>query len=231
MRTALALLILTISLLTGTPARAQPTPTAAMAHTIDHLITSLKSAKKPIPAWALDLAIRAIDTWKTFKNGQKFEAVEAIVLAALKQVVEIKDLVEAGRELSEREYKLTRELLDQYSARLDEFNARLSAVEILAQANAGQLARLPEVERIAKAAVAQVVELRQRQDRLILATAPKPAAVAPVVVVKIAAANRVLAPQPQSACVDLRPFNMADPRPCQSAVLRAQDADHAHNVR
>ena len=63
---------------------------------------------------------RACQTYKTYRNRQKVEEVQREVLSVLKVVAEIKVQVKAGRELTDREFRLTRELLDVHSRRLDD---------------------------------------------------------------------------------------------------------------
>ena len=73
---------------------------------IDNLMAVIKSSKKPIPVWAIDMAMRAYNTWKTYKNGQQVEEVQQEVLYVIKLVAEIKAQVEDGHEMTEREYRL-----------------------------------------------------------------------------------------------------------------------------
>jgi hypothetical protein len=92
--------------------------TSANELAIERLMQVIQSAKKPLPAWAADMAMRAYRTWKTYKNGERVEQVQAEVIAMLKIVAEIKEEVDAGRDLNEREYRLTRELLDSHDRML-----------------------------------------------------------------------------------------------------------------
>lgn len=96
---------------------------------IEKLKAAIDKSKKPLPAWAVDMAMRAYATYKTYRNGEKVEAVLRDVHAVLKIVAEIKDQVEAGREMSEIEYRRTRELLDQYARSLDDLKVRVDTIE------------------------------------------------------------------------------------------------------
>ena len=67
--------------------------------------------------------------YNTYRNGKKVEEINATVLAVLKEVVDIKADADQGREMTERDYRLTRELLDSYASRLSSYEGRLAAVE------------------------------------------------------------------------------------------------------
>lgn len=103
--------------------------TEKTAAAIERVMTSIKAAKKPLPAWALDLALRAYDTYKTIRNGEKVEEVQREVLSVLKVVDDIKEQIEAGRELTDREFRLTRELLDAHARRLTDLADRVDRLE------------------------------------------------------------------------------------------------------
>ena len=96
---------------------------------IDSLMSTIKGSKKPLPLWAIEIAMRAYETWKTYQNGQKVEEVEQVVLSVLVHVAEIKDQAETGRAMSEREYRLTRELLDAHGRRFDSYVSQLRQIE------------------------------------------------------------------------------------------------------
>jgi hypothetical protein len=113
----------------GPPADVLAAPTLPAAKTIDDLMAAIKNAKKPLPAWAIEIAIRAYDAYKTHANGKKVEQVEATVRTVLTEVTALQAAVEAGRELSAEEYRLTRELLDAHGRFLTEISVRLSKVE------------------------------------------------------------------------------------------------------
>lgn len=100
-----------------------------VASTIERTMRGIEFAKKPLPAWALDMAMRAYGTWKTYRNGQKVEEVQREVLAALKVIDDVRRQVEAGREMTDREVRLTRELLDAHDRRLADLAGRLDRLE------------------------------------------------------------------------------------------------------
>ena len=89
--------------------RAERSATYVTEQLIEGLMSTIKASKKPLPVWAIDMAMRAYETWKIYQNGQKVEKVQRVVLSVLEHVAEIKDQVETGRAMSEREYRLTRE--------------------------------------------------------------------------------------------------------------------------
>ncbi len=96
---------------------------------IEQTMGAIKAAKKPLPAWAIELALRAYDVYKTYRNGQKVQDVQREVLAVLQAVAEIKVQVDAGREMTDREFRLTREFLDTHDARLSDLTRRVDDVE------------------------------------------------------------------------------------------------------
>lgn len=104
--------------------------------TIDELMARIKASKKPLPAWAVDLAMRAYEVYKTHQNGKRVGAVEKRaddierqVMTILRVVTEVQAQVEAGQEMTDREFRLTRELLDAHSGRLDDLAGRVSRIE------------------------------------------------------------------------------------------------------
>ena len=118
-------------------ARLPPAATdRAATRAIDDMMARIKASRKPLPAWALDLAMRAYDVYKTYQNGKRVGAVEKRaddiereVLAILKVVIDVQAQVEAGQEMTDREFRLTRELLDAHSRHLDDLAGRLSRIE------------------------------------------------------------------------------------------------------
>jgi hypothetical protein len=96
---------------------------------IEQLMLSIKASRKPLPVWAIDMAMRAYAMWKTYKNGEKVDAVRLEVLAVLRTVAEVKEQAEAGRKLTEREYRLTRGLLDASGRRLDDLTSRIDDIQ------------------------------------------------------------------------------------------------------
>jgi hypothetical protein len=107
---------------------------------IDGLMSTIKGSKRPLPVWAIEMASRAYETWKTYQNGQKVEEVEKVVLSILAHVAEIKDQVETGRAMSEREYRLTRELLDAHARAFDGFVSQIRQIEDRLQREAVRMA-------------------------------------------------------------------------------------------
>ena len=73
--------------------------------------------------------MRAYDAWKTYKNGQKVAEVQQDVVAVLKVEKEIAEDVFAGREMSDREYRRTRELLNLHDVKLGGLIHRVDAIE------------------------------------------------------------------------------------------------------
>src|SRR6516225_2841855 len=109
--------------------RAERSATYVTEQLIEGLMSTIKASKKPLPVWAIDMAMRAYETWKIYQNGQKVEKVQRVVLSVLKHVAEIKDQVETGRAMSEREYRLTRELLDEHARRIDSYVSNMRQIE------------------------------------------------------------------------------------------------------
>jgi hypothetical protein len=117
------------------------------ARTVDELMARIKSSKKPLPAWALDLAMRAYVVYKTYHNGKRVgvvekraDEIEREVSSILKVVAGIQAQVEAGQEMTDREYRLTRDLLDVHGHRLDDLTGRVAHLEQTAAEQAVQLA-------------------------------------------------------------------------------------------
>ncbi len=102
---------------------------AATQTAIERLWSAINSANKPLPAWAIDVALRAYTAYKTYRNGKKVEEVRRQTLITLQIVADLKEQLEAGRELTEREYKLTRELLDAQMRVLDVLGVRVTLLE------------------------------------------------------------------------------------------------------
>jgi hypothetical protein len=107
---------------------------------IESMMSAIKHTKKPLPGFAVDIAMRAYQTWKTYKNGEKVEDVQREVIGVLTVVAGIKDEVEAGREMTAREYRLIRELLDVHQRRLDDLTTRLATLEITTKQTAASVA-------------------------------------------------------------------------------------------
>lgn len=111
------------------PALARQATTEKTSAVIERIMRSIKSAKKPLPAWAIELALRAYEAYKAYRNGQKLDEVQFEVQSVLEAVADIKDHVEAGREFTDREFRLTRELLDAHRRRLDDLTIHLERLE------------------------------------------------------------------------------------------------------
>ncbi|MGE4127998.1 MAG: hypothetical protein AB7E80_07510 [Hyphomicrobiaceae bacterium] len=136
-----------------TPEAAQAAPREARfaverpaTGTIEDMMARIKSSKKPLPVWALDLAMRAYDIYLTYQSGKRVGAVEKRaddveheVQAILKVVLDVQKQVEAGREMTDREFRLTRELLDSHGRRLNDLTGRVARLEREAAKHSRQL--------------------------------------------------------------------------------------------
>jgi len=96
--------------------RAERSATYVTEQLIEGLMSTIKASKKPLPVWAIDMAMRAYETWKIYQNGQKVEKVQRVVLSVLEHVAEIKD-------------QLTRELLDEHARRIDSYVSNMRQIE------------------------------------------------------------------------------------------------------
>jgi hypothetical protein len=115
------------------------------ASSVDALVEGLMAdirASKSLPRWAVDAAVNAYAVYKTYRNGQRVKEIGATVLAVLKEVADIKADAEKGREMTEREYRLTRELLDDYVSRLRAYEELLASYGARLQAHERTLASL-----------------------------------------------------------------------------------------
>lgn len=136
-------LALTLALNSTPAARSDALTTISEAPSVDARVEGLMSdirASKSLPGWAVDAAMNAYAVYKTYRNGEKVEEIGATVLAVLKQVADIQAAAEKGREMSEREYRLTHELLDSYGDRLEGYDKRLKSLESETKAIRAQLA-------------------------------------------------------------------------------------------
>ena len=93
---------------------------------VDFAMKRIKSYRSFLPGWALDIALRAYDAYQTYRNGERVEEIRAEVLATLGEIIEIKANMEAGQEMSDREYRLTRELLDTRISQIETLVGALS---------------------------------------------------------------------------------------------------------
>ena len=64
--------------------------------------------------------MRAADLVKTYSNGKRVGEVEVEVKSIMRILGDVKADIEAGREMTDREFRLTRELLDTHRLRLTE---------------------------------------------------------------------------------------------------------------
>ena len=106
---------------------------AIIDQVIEQLHGVLRATKKPLPAWAVEIAFRAYTAWKTYKNGERVETIEKqlqiTTLAVLREVADIKAIVGSGRDLTEAEYRRFRERLDGYGQRLDAHEAMINELQ------------------------------------------------------------------------------------------------------
>lgn len=118
---------------------------------IEDTMRAIGAAKKPLPFWAIDMALRAYQVYKTYRNGQKVEEVQREVLVILKIVAELKDQADAGLDMSEREHRLTRDLLGVHGRMVEDLTVRAATLEHKTSELATQVAfwrkRAQELER------------------------------------------------------------------------------------
>ena len=107
----------------------------------------IRSAKKPIPVWATEWAARVYTAWKTYKNGERVEAIDKEVQAVLQIVADIALQVEAGQEMTDREFRLTRDLLDAHGRRIDDLTARVDRIDRDTQGHAAEIRVLHDGKR------------------------------------------------------------------------------------
>jgi len=94
---------------------------------VDIAMTRVRAHRGFLPRWALDIALRAYEAYQTYRNGERVEKIRGQVLATLRVITELKADVEAGQEMSDREYRLTRELLDSRMAHIETLISALSS--------------------------------------------------------------------------------------------------------
>jgi hypothetical protein len=102
-------------------------------------MSTIKGSKKPLPVWATEMAMRAYETWKTYQNGEKVEEIERLVLSVLAHVAEVKDQMEAGRAMSEREYQFTHNLFDAHAGRFDSHASQIHQIQDRLQQEAARM--------------------------------------------------------------------------------------------
>jgi len=116
------------SILSAAPASSPEAIAASIElDVVDMAMKRIRGFRSSLPAWALEIALRAYNAYQTYRNGERVEEVRAEVLATLKVIAELKADVEAGREMSDREYRLTRELLDTRLAHIETLISALSS--------------------------------------------------------------------------------------------------------
>jgi hypothetical protein len=96
---------------------------------IERLVQMIRSGGKPLPAWALDLIMRAYDAYKTHQNGKEIASIREMTLGILREVADLKVRIERGEELSDGEYRTIRERLDVFAFVLADHERRLKANE------------------------------------------------------------------------------------------------------
>ena len=100
----------------------------AMDTLVEGLMAKIRMSKS-LPGWALNAAMNAYAVYKTYRNGEKVEEINAAVLAMLKEIADIKAEADKGREMTKCEYRLTRDLLNSYGSRLSGYETRLRSLK------------------------------------------------------------------------------------------------------
>jgi hypothetical protein len=101
--------------------------------------------------------------YKLYRLSERSAAIEKEVVEVLRIVAGLKDEVEAGRALSERETRWVRQALDAHGRRLGELTARFDEFERRARDSDARIARL---EADKEALTAQNKALRASNDDL-----------------------------------------------------------------
>jgi hypothetical protein len=114
---------------------------ASMDKLVEGLMADIRTSRS-LPGWAVNAAMNAYTVYKTYRNSQKVEEIGAAVLGMSKEVADLKAYADKGREMTEREYRLTRELLDSYGARLHAYDELLASFGTRLQASERRLASL-----------------------------------------------------------------------------------------
>jgi len=143
---------------TDTPANLESTE-----HIVDSLMSAISRSKRPLPAWALDAASKAVMHWRLHRLSRKTQEIEKEVTAVLRIVVDIKDQVEAGRAMSERETRFARAALEAHDRRLDDLTSRVDAIE---QGTRVSEARIAKLEAHNKVLMAENKALRASNSEL-----------------------------------------------------------------
>ena len=73
-----------------------PAITTQAAPAIEQFVAALKVSKKPVPAWVLDLAMRAADLVKTYSNGKRVGEGEVEVKSIMRILGDVKAISKQG---------------------------------------------------------------------------------------------------------------------------------------
>ncbi len=160
------------------PSAAQP-EASVVENAIEALYRKLSGPwRKPAPVWILDSATGVYRAVQQYRNGGKvseavrvahaaraevdavktgLDEVKRIGLATLKELAILKELIEEGRELTDREYRLVRDLLDAQAGRLDAIVGRVGDLE---RFTAEHTARMRALEARAAEAEANLAAVR-----------------------------------------------------------------------
>lgn len=111
------------------PADAPTSIALSLAESIEQLMPDILSARGWLPGRAIEIALRAYEVYKTYRNGQKVEEVRKTVFSILTIVTEMKLEQEHGHRVTHREMQLTRDLLEAHASQLDLLSGRLKAIE------------------------------------------------------------------------------------------------------
>lgn len=96
---------------------------------VEQALTFAKRKSKPLPVYVVDTILLAAKTWKQFKNGEKVEEAVEKVTAVMKIVADIEADVDADREMTDREFRRTFELLDMHARGLRDLAGRVDKIE------------------------------------------------------------------------------------------------------
>lgn len=107
----------------------QTVTVSSLSTHIEKLMSLIKGAKKPLPAWAVDIALRSFSAYRAFKNRRRIEELDKAVYKVLLEIDMLRRKLEHGEAQSAEEYRLTRELLDSYGAEIKDHEQRLAALE------------------------------------------------------------------------------------------------------
>lgn len=121
----------TVAGISASPAMSAPTAVeiSATDDLVEQALTFAKRKSKPLPVYVVDTILLMANTWKQFKNGEKVDEAVEKVTAVMKIVAEIKADVDVGREMTDREFRRTFELLDMHARGLKDLDARVGKIE------------------------------------------------------------------------------------------------------